>query len=384
VLAVAVALTLAGCKPKQDDGAEERVCDRESYIAQSWEFKPGDGEGIRTVKSEKPVVEGYFGKPYNKDWLTAVGRASILETVEFIESTGARVYHASPISPKSALNLASLPDMPWDIEREWKRADRPVSGSSCGFLTGLYLPKGIRGISTLRNQSAIVTRADAGRWTLVHEFMHHNFKSQAALRGYDDDVTQATRIMLLNSVDSLKREYAKYDKRDKVRNKEYTQKMAALFLQLIDIVDTMVVQYQFEEVTIEATLQDQYEKGELGYVPVGSYQNAGWYIDHSSRNVGEVYKAMTGIYDELSFLAITNELFSIRFKLDRYVTTRDERLDQMNAVIARRQSAASRLGELSHDAVDASFEGYAPCGRGESISADVNRIAEAMRDALAR
>lgn len=373
VLGAGIAASLAGCKPKQGTAEEEIACDRESYVAQSREYKASEGEGLASPARERPsVVEGYFGKPYNQEWLAAVGRASLLDTIDFIETKGVRIYHADPISPQSRLNMKSTPDMPWDIEREWVKADKPLAGSRCGFLVGLYLPSETRGIPTLKGQSVIVTREDASRWTLVHEFMHHNFKIQASARGYDDDVSHRTRDSLLRSIDEVKKDR-------KISDKEYAQKMCGLFQQLIDVADALIVQYQFEEVAVEATLQDLFDKGGLGYVPVGAYANASWYIGHSKQKAKDVYQSMTATYDELARMTLTNGLWEDRWKLDRYVTMRDHRLAQLDEVINRRAAAPGSHGMASSPADAVPAEGHAPCGRAEEIEADLRKIADAMR-----
>ena len=150
-------------------------------------------------------MTGYFGKKYNQDWRTAVSRASILDTLDYVRSKGVDVYHMSPISDRSALPMGSTDSAPWDLDREWRRADQPAAGAPCGFLAGLYLGKGTRELPSVRSRSAILVREDAARWTLVHEFMHHNFKGQAAADGYDDNVVQQKRSTLLKATDELRK-----------------------------------------------------------------------------------------------------------------------------------------------------------------------------------
>lgn len=371
VLCIVLSAALFGCKKSHENA--ELVCDREKYIAQSFEFKATDGEGLHAANSPEPIVEGYFEKPYNRDWLEAIGSASITDTIAFIETTGARVYRADPISMKSSWALESARKMPSDIEGEWRRGDRPLSGTACGFLAGLYLPVETRGLPSLRYKGAIVVRADAGRWTLIHEFMHHNFKTQAATRGYDDNVAQSERISLLKAIESLEKNRA-------LTNKQYAQKLSAYFQQLIDVVDSMLVQYQFEEVTIEATLQDQYDKAELRYVSPGSYENGIWYIAQSKKDAVEVYKKLTAIYDRLSLLTSTNGLFEDRFKLDRYLAMRDRRLAQLDEVIAQRQNAKNLDPVVAVSAISfvAPPEELLPCAHAQAARAELNEIADAM------
>jgi len=377
-LCIAFGIALVGCKPAQEN--TELVCDREAYISQSGEYRPDAGEGILSANSADPISVGYFDKPFNQDWLRAIGRASIHDTIRFIETTGARVYRADPISEKSARNLESAREMPADISAKWKVADRPVSGSTCGFLAGLYLPVQSQSLPSLKNKAAIVVRTDAGRWTLVHEFMHHNYKTQAALRGYDDEVTQARRVDLYNRIDGLK-------KNKSIGDRDYAKRLTELFLELIEVVDRHVVQYRIEEMAVEATLQDAYETGELSYVSSASFANADFYISYSKKEVEEMYKALTATYDELFRLTVTNGLFAERAKLDRFIPMRDLRIAQMESLVAKRKAHGYVQPEPRGDALMASsvfsphsaVPAISPCSDAESLGLETRRIVEVSR-----
>jgi hypothetical protein len=357
---------LSGCA-KNGDPQAERVCDRDAYARQSHEYRADDGGGIDHVESANPTVEGYFGKRYNRDWLAAVGHASILDTLDYIQTKGVRVYHSDPISGKSALNLESTAGLPWDLDRVWRSADQPASDAPCGFLAGLYLAEGSRGLPSLKTESAIIVREDAGRWTLVHEFMHHNFKTQARAAGYDDGATRNLQTTLLRSIQALWKNHS-------ISDVDYAKQLSPLFQRLAEVMDQMVIQYQFEEVTIEATLQDRYEKGELGFVPSGSYANATWYIAHSKKSVEDMYRSLDAIHDELARLTSTNGLWTQWKALARYVTTRDRRLAQLDAVIARRQSKVRRIDYVS-TLLATPRTGYAPCAHAQQIDDALNEIA---------
>lgn len=371
---------LPGCKKGENSG--EYVCgdnDRAAYVAQSREYKAGDGGSIATAKSVSPITEGYFDKPYNQDWLAAVERSSILETINYIETKGVKVYKADSASKKSAHPLESASVMTWDIDREWRLADQPMAGSRCGFLAGLYLGRGKvdfatkREIPSLKNQAAIIVREDASRWTLVHEFMHHNFRSQAAAQGYNDNRLQSRRKSLSNEINRLRSQ-------KNISNREYAQRMTTLFLEQSSLVDEMIVHYQFEEVTIEATLQDRYESGRFTYVPAGAYTNATWYIGQAKRVAEEVYRGMDASYDELFRLTSTNGLFAEMKKLAKYTNSRDERLEQLGKVISRHQtpSGARHRGMMAMTDDFSPTSGSMPCALAQQVESDLSEIGTLM------
>lgn len=372
IVAWALVAGLSGCK-KGDDQASI-VCDRETYIERSSQFGPEEGEGIVTAREDAELALGEFEKPYNPNWLMAVGRASIVDTIRYIEGKGAKVYRSEPVSARSSLNLTAAAPMPEDLDREWRRSDHPLAGSVCGFLVGLYLGKETRGLPSVRRKAAIIVREDAGRWTLVHEFMHHNFRTQAVERGYNHDVKEEQRAKLYSEIESLK-------KNRTLKDAEYASRLSELFQQLIDVVDEVIVHYQFEEVAIETLLQDKFEKAELTYVPFSSYENASAYVAASKKNIEEMYRGLTATYDELNRLTATNALIEDWRKLGRYVAMRDRRLAQLDKVIAKRKNLgmATAVGGSVSSLWEAPTTDYAPCAQAQAVENDLLRIAELMR-----
>lgn len=373
---------VSSCKKAENSG--QYVCgdaDRSAYISQSHEYRPDQGDSVRSVRSASPVVDGYFGKPYNQDWLSAIGHSSILDTVDYVESKGVRVYKAEPVSQKSSHVFTAASTMTWDIDREWRLADQPLAGTSCGFLAGLYLGRGKMNYSTkkeipsLKNEAAIVVREDTGRWTLVHEFMHHNFRTQANAQGYSDNRLQL-RYRSVNA------EKSALESNKALSNREYARRMSALFLQYVDIVDELIVHYYFEEVAIEALLQDQYASGKLQYVSGGAFENANRYINQSKKVVLEVYRGMNATYDKLFRLTSTNGLFTEMKQIAHYTELRDQRLDQLSAVIDRHKAPAihglfSMTGEILP--ADESIGAVMPCAHAQEIEGQFSEIALMMQ-----
>lgn len=386
---LSLGVVLGGCgKPNLGASPAEKVCDREAYVRDSFQYRPEEGETALSLKEGQPsssVIEGYFGKFYDADWLRAITRASVLNTIAFIEKTGAHVYRSDPLTPRSRRSFASGAALPADLAREWLQAVKLVPGDSCGILTGLYLGSSTHDLPSLRSEAAIVIREDASRWILVHEFMHHNFKTQAAERGYDDDRSRGLQKSLLASIGELK-------ERSTSPSREYVAKLASLFQRLIDVSDALVVQYEFEEVAVEAILQESYERGELGYVPPSAYANATWYIEHSRKNAQAMYESMGTLYAELVQLTAQYEMADERKAIERFPVLRDQRMAQLDEVLTNRRLGRSRgpgpeaganpggFGSRFAAGIDAvPGVGYAPCVDARNADRDMLAIVEGLR-----
>lgn len=365
-----VLVTLSGCGNKENNKSE--VCDREAYIRDSSEFKATEGEGILTVSSSNPVTNGYFNKPYNKDWLAAVGRASINETIEYIETTGARVYRSEAVATESARPMTSARPMPSEMDAVWQQASR-TSPTSCGFLVGLYLLKDMADLPSVNERAAVIVREDAGRWTLVHEFMHHNFKTQSVARGYEDDYTQRRRWALDTRIKQIREDRSMNDK-------DYAKAMVPVFLELADLTDKFLVEFTLEEVAIEAIMQDRFDRGELGFVSMGSYSNARRYIEFSHDNAQSLYRSMNSIYDELRLLTRTNGLGRLYSTLERYYTRRELRLSQIEDILNRNQKAEHRMGATaSIHFSNSNGPAYAPCAHAEHAERELSDLTARFR-----
>lgn len=369
---IGFALSLSGCG--SHDG-QSLAFDPVEYTQSSCEYSADEGNDYATVRSSTPVVTGYFGKLYNKDWLTNVGHTSMRDTLSKIEKTNTKVYYSGSISRKSCKNFGFAAPMPSDIAREWQKAD--VRGAKGEFMTGLYLIKGTRKHESLKEKAAIIVREDANRWTLVHEFMHHNFKSQAISKGYDDDLVQEKRKTLADQLNKIVSD-------SKLSNREKVKKATPLFLEFIDVADQLVIQYMFEEIAVEATLQDKYDSGDLTFVPAGSYGNATQYIAHSKESAEAMYVSLDGLYKTLHDLAIfSGGVYKESFELDKYLEMKEMRLTQLDEMLADRGMKRNNVGKFAQLQIDGpeseSIMGFAPCGQAVRLDRELNAFTHSVR-----
>lgn len=372
LIGVGFALSLSGCGSNVN---QSLVRDPVEYIKQSCEYSADEGKDYSTVRSSMPVVTGYFGKLYNKDWLLNVGHTSMRDTLTSIEKTDAKVYHSGIISQKSCKNFGFAATMPSDIAQEWQKNEG--RGAEGEFVAGLYLIKGTRQRESLKTKAAIIVREDANRWTLVHEFMHHNFKTQAVLKGYDDDRVQEKRNILADQLNKIVNHV-------QMTNREKVKKATPLFLEFIAVADQLVIQYMFEEIAVEATLQDRYDSGDLTFVPAGSYGNATWYIAHSKEKVEAMYVSLDGLYKTLHDLAIfSGGVYKESFELDKHKELKEKRLAQLDEMLADREAKRYKAGSFAQMTIDGPeavpTEGFAPCAEAIQIDREVSEFAKSIR-----
>lgn len=374
-LSLGVLLVLSGCG---DNENRSEVRDPVEYIRESCEYSADEGKNYGASRSTMPVINGYFGKAYNKDWLANVGHTSMRDTVTAIELTGTKVYYSNAISEKSCKNFAFTNKLPSDLGQEWQKND--VRGPKGEFMAGLYLIKGSRNLDSLKTNSAVIIREDANRWTLVHEFMHHNFKSQAVLKGYDDDLVH-------EKLRSLSKNIATILNNAKLQNREKVKTATPLFIELVDVLDLLTVQYFLEEIAVEATLQDKYDAGDLTFVPAGSYGNATWYIGHSKKKALEMYSSMDELYTKLRDLARFSGANREYFQLDHHKELKEKRLAQLEEMLKEQEDRKFRTGSFNQMQISApegsSFPDQAPpCGQAIAIEHQIDELIRSITEII--
>lgn len=368
-------LLAAGCG--KEEQSNSLVCDRASYIRQSGEFKPNEGQKMRPASSPDPIAKGYLGKPYNRDWLRNVGTLSMNDTVEYIESKGVNVYQSKAISEESARNFTHVRLLPWDLAARWREADSVRRSESCAFLGGLYLLKDPN-VDGLKKKAAIVIREDANRWTLVHEFMHHNFKVQSTARGFNDREVQGARIEAMSKLHQILNDRTLNEKRR-------AERAIPEFLKAVAANHQLILEYALEEIAIEAMLQDAYDDGALAYVPAGAYTNASLYIEASKKMTAKIYEGMDETYSKLRLLSSTNGLLDEYHSLAQYLSMKEKRQSQLKAMFAERDAARGLVSTDPRNRsgmILANFPeggaGSAPCGHAVELDLEMSKIIRAL------
>ena len=231
----------------------------------------------------KEIVRTFFDKEYNFSYLRAIGHASVVSSIDFINKTDVTLYKAKelPTSGCSANLFEGLKSMPSDLQRGW--GDDIEADADGSFILGLYLSKSPSWARpSLNNSAAIIIRKNTNRWTLVHEFMHHLFQLRAAEQGYDDDQARlefSASIKAFNEIEDDK----------KLTDHQKAIAMVPAYERYAKALKVILTHYFLEEITIEATLKDLNKTGDLGFAPVSS----NWYIQSSVDKVTNYYLELT-------------------------------------------------------------------------------------------
>jgi hypothetical protein len=382
-----VVLSLVGCGEKGTSNPSIEA-DYTKYIAQSCAFGPDEGGKVEAVRSANSIAVGYFGKPYNQDWFRSVLRSSLRETVEYIETTGTRVYRAESISSKTCKNLSFPEAMPAQIANAWGTAIRNAAeenraAKTVGFVTGLYLFKErFSEKGSPSEPGVIIVREDANRWTLLHEFLHHNFKVQAVSAGYRDEEHQEARRRLPHEMSAILQ-------RSDLSEAEKVRILTPLFVSYVRIADRLFLEYYLEEIAVEALLQDAYDEGELRYVPALSYENASWYTEQSREKMKTAFAALESFYTMLRDGAERGNLDAEKRELEAFVRIKDRRLSQFEGLQTSRAAARERRDSFKLGSFTAapgakgvnaeSLRMGSPCAEGRIAERSVDEMGREIR-----
>lgn len=266
----------------------------------------------------------HFDKKYNRQYLEAIADASVLDSVSFINQTDVTVFHSdSVVTTQCSRDLfASTSEMPGDLQKLW---DRAAYSDDDSILLGLYLPeKSHYGQApSLDQQAAIIVRKNTSRWTLIHEFMHHLFVTQAMQEGYDSDQEQA-------AYNKAKIAFLNYVKTHHLTTDEEFSETIRLFVEFGTLLDGILVHYPLEEVTIESELKEAVASRTLFFVP----ESTNGYLINSAESALKSYssllesarkfQSLAGIYQTKGKMSLdiledklnkrVNEIYSITLK----------------------------------------------------------------------
>lgn len=310
---------LSSCSHNSDEPKNDELVDEYGKSAQaSCAISPnvGDNADLSLVKN-KDISSGLFDKKYDKNWLKMVYKTSGYETHKAIATTDVDVYRLQ-LSGRGCSYFSFLSDAPSDLDSRLSifRGDEKQ-----GKVLGVYLGKSDDTVS-LKNKPAIVLREKTDRYTLVHEFMHHNFDFHRQGQGQQFEMELKNEFRTQRLVfNSLKRKYLS-SKSEKDLNE-----LNKSFLDLAKVYDKMMVNYFLEEVAIEDILGRMYEENSLTNVSYLSYINGGYYIRSSRDNYKEFMQDLIDKVDDSDL---------------KYLPLIQKSLDQIKDMISKRNKEIDR------------------------------------------
>jgi len=281
---IVLSMGLTACS--NGDGGEEKKPDvapnTPTFDTKSCVYKLTDGQTADLSLINQKLVETVsFNKTFNATFLRAIGNANIPSSIEFINLTDATVYQSdrAPTEKCTADLFGSLPRLTTDLQSKWNEAS-PKDEKS--ILLGLYLPKDQspeNDMPSVKDHAALIVRTNVGRWTLVHEFMHHLFMLDAVENGYDERVARQ----------QLKTAFAANKAIADNKNLTISQQVVQYsdnYVDLVSAFDSQMIHFTLEEMTIEKTLKEYLAAQKLGFAP----PTDNWYIHSSGESARETFK----------------------------------------------------------------------------------------------
>ncbi len=375
VWAFAVVVLVAGCSKDKNGGVpvNPTTVVEGQLQTEACDYAPGEGDAASAAISDDKFVSTAFEKEYRGNWLDDISSTSIIDTSrKILQVARVELYQAADKGPSQCRSFAFLPTMPRDLDTYWtgvlKEAEDPDGRS---FIAGIYIPQNTQSsIATNRTKSQIILRRNQSRWTLVHEFMHHNFHHRA--EELDKSYTPQDGGRLRQLQNTIR--FSEFEQARRTRNQETLTKIldeqGALIAEFFENFDARYVDSTFEEVAIESELRKRYDDETLKFVPANSYRNAAWYIESSADNAKTFYTqalipALTQFYTEAQTLGhpITARLAAIYATLQQHVRDAERLKREHPLSMVDRLALVKELEDSQGDADrSAILQGSSPCG----------------------
>lgn len=132
---------------------------------------------------------------------------------------------------------------------------------------------------SLNDHSGIIVRTDSDRWTIVHEFMHHVFDSEARKVRSSDDIREEL-IGLANVIEK----YDDYSSLTPTETRELLVKSARTY----NLTKEFLIRFSAEEMSIENILGKKYDEGYFKNVPYLMRVNGAYYISSNAKKISEI------------------------------------------------------------------------------------------------
>ena len=219
------------------------------------------------------VNSGYFGKLIDRSDLNSILPTNIQQTAAHASNERLAVF---VVAQGQCSTFSFLPYAPTHLYEYWKEAAGATGVSS---LLGLYKEDCGGGCNPNEVINPIVMlNACTDRWTMVHEFVHHNFNVQRKkYKPFDSD--EAIIAVLMNELNVLQ---ATVDGYNRAPDEYQGMRLAHSLDRVRDLLTRFTYQTSFEEVSIESMLMREFGYNRLRNVPSSAIRNAISYVRFST------------------------------------------------------------------------------------------------------
>lgn len=388
VASVILMLNLSACSnsdspstkavPKEP-GLEDVLNQKKDKDTTSCEFnaETGDTADLNILRTPQVTVAN-FQKKYDRNWLKAVSATSGLETARVVENAGAQLFKVSTTTNGCSF-YRFLNPAPSDLRKMWD--DSAGGAAGAGSVLGIYLPVSSKYPST-QTKPAIMVREVTDRYTLVHEFMHHNFSTHTLNQsGISDDQLKSQIESLIEKITLQQKTY------QTDRSLENAKQMASSLIQFGNAFDQLMVRYTFEEMTIETVLGHEYENGNLKHVSEMSYINGGRYIGANNDRYKSLSNSILESADQISNTVLIDHRFLIadaKASLQRQISARKSEAQNLDsASAARRNKLYNRRSIGLGDRDQMAILPHAGCKHSDGMMNDLDQMAERLKERTA-
>ena len=308
LLLVACLMLFISCG-KQDN----RNVGAENLYFNSKECEYSEFEGINYQDEYEPsreIRETSFNKKYDISKLKPILKASAESSANYIKKIlDVEVYKISG-NPNfaTACNRNGRPSLnflqiaPEVYQYIWKH----ISGNSQGsILLGLYLESGNALSNHYTDKPVILLNEHSGKWTLVHEMMHHLFRDKVN-NTYRADKLQKDLEVALNKFQNGLKQIQNYRDTNNYEYNKLFNDTASKYKELYNMTDQIVTQFPLEEIIIESILLKEAYKKNLLYIDSNNFLSAVGYMQSNAQIALEFYEQMERFNKELNKFKPTN------------------------------------------------------------------------------
>ncbi len=291
---------------------------------------------------------GPFQKIYDSALLNSMLSASTDSILEFSKKVLNldlyKSYEPGQCTIPEYNKFANLPSAPDLANQFWSERHRELDrGRILGVYFGYeYGSQEFPIYQVNQSKPSLMIRQDTGKWTLIHEILHHLFDEyRFRVTGKN---SQQVLDFLNQKLKSYKEAAQNYENNPSQKNAELLANQGIPFAKEIQ---NLVLQFAFEEIAIERILQEKEREGSLNFVEDSAILNSRAYIRSS--------------YDE--GLSIASEFLSPLQKIDpRDLSNqlKNELQEVLDKIEDIKQEAASYLSPVNprNRGLDEDFDSY--------------------------
>jgi hypothetical protein len=243
--------------------------------------------GPANLSSQNQWAQLLFRKNIDYGKVSALFQASGHEAVRAIQSANVALYKGDGVPLGQCPQYSFLPSAPGDIQGHWIGLARMVATSEGGGrLLGLYLAQGSE-LGSTQPRGAMIVPADTTKWTIIHEYMHHEFDLALRASGqyrHPDKLRSDAEPALQFFLEAFKTvpDGHSPDAASAVVWRDHLYLLGSTLPQLF-------LQFYLEEITIEHTLSAAFSSGQLRFVP-DLRQDARGYMSFGYNKVDQIAK----------------------------------------------------------------------------------------------